>query len=303
MSESIPPTGPGPEAGPTPVANGRLPIEDIFPPHDYQHRLRLARGDVRAFFGSWHRDTAVLTERRLWLASHPDRHAVALPEAIPVLRETALWFRDLGLGDLPEPVETATAWCTAVGGMVEPDLLWLTRSADSPPSTARRAAAPLRMIAGAVAGPSSWAPESKLGHDLRFIHDIVPELNRDLGNPIDTFLARLRPGVAWLRANWGMSASPDLNQHPARGLPRLRSPLHAGNTWIRIEHQALTALPDSGTILFGIRVENLRLSELAAHPVARAGLAQALRTMPEPMAHYKGLAPVRSELLEVLGQP
>ncbi|MBL9137468.1 MAG: DUF3445 domain-containing protein [Verrucomicrobiales bacterium] len=295
MAESLSSSS-GPRSDPHGTA--RLPLEEIFAPTDYQHRLRLARGEVRAFFGHWHDDPSLLAERRRWLTCHPDRHAVALPESLPVLRETAQWFHELELGDLPDPGAEAASLCAAIGGMVEPDLLWLVKPAAAAASPT--SPPPARMIAGAVAGPSSWAPEEKLGHDLQFIHGVVPELNRELAHAIDGFMARLRPGVAWLRANWGLSASPEYNQHPSRAVPRLQPPLSVESTWVRIEHQALTLLPESGAILFGIRIENRRLSEMMRDARVGAGLAQALRTMPEPMARYKGIAPVRQNLLELL---
>ena len=34
-------------------------------------------------------------------------------------------------------------------------------------------------------------------------------------------LARMKPGISWERINWGLSRSPELNQHPSRKLPRL----------------------------------------------------------------------------------
>lgn len=294
-----------PDPAPVTLA-GRLPTAEIFAPTDYRHRLRLGRGDVRDFFGRWHADDAVLAERRRWLSSHPHWHALATPASIEVLRETVRWFAELGLG--PEPdlgaATDATKICVAVGGMVEADLLWLTLPAETNltlnPSPTPPTANTSRLIAGAVAFPSSWAPESKLGLSLREIHGVVPELNKELADPIDGFLSRLRPGVTWLRANWGLSASSERNQHPARALPRLQAPLRPESTWVRIEHQALTVLPRSGAILFGIRIENVSVAALAQDAPSREGLARALRTMPEPMARYKGLAAVREELLALL---
>lgn len=265
----------------------------------------MGRGDGRAFFGRWRADDAVLAERRRWLSSHPHWHALATPESIEVLRETARWFAELGLG--PEPTEAttdATKICVAVGGMVEADLLWLTLPAETNltlnHSPTPPAANTSRLIAGAVAFPSSWAPESKLGLSLREIHGVVPELNEELAESIDGFLSRLRPGVTWLRANWGLSASSEHNQHPARALPSSTAPLRPESAWVHIEHQALTVLPMSGAILFGIRIENVSVAALAQDAPSRDGLARALRTSAEPMARYKGLAAVREELLALL---
>lgn len=74
--------------------------------------------------------------------------------------------------------------------------------------------------AGAVYFPSSWRPEEKIGLAVHTIHSPVPTLNENLGVRIDKFLANLEPGKAWQRSNWGLSRSPELNQHIPRATSR-----------------------------------------------------------------------------------
>ncbi|MBI5774145.1 MAG: DUF3445 domain-containing protein, partial [Verrucomicrobia bacterium] len=157
-----------------------------------------------------------------------------------------------------------------------------------------------RLVAGVVCFPSSWRVTEKIGRGLEFIHGPVPSLNPTLGPAVRQFLARLRPGVAWLRSNWGMSRSPELNHHPDRHLPRLTPPLAPDEVWIRIENQALVALPASRGILFGIRLEVHSLTELKQDAAATQGLRRALQTMPEDIAVYKGLSAARAELVRLL---
>jgi hypothetical protein len=42
------------------------------------------------------------------------------------------------------------------------------------------------------------------------------------------------------------------------------------------------------------------MHEIKADPDARQGMIRALRTMPEQMARYKGIAPARERLLELM---
>ena len=70
--------------------------------------------------------------------------------------------------------------------------------------------------------------------------------------------------------------------------------------WLRVEHQALVALPRSSGILFGIRVVNHPLADVLANAVARLRLVRALETMPEAMAVYKGIGSARAHVLELL---
>lgn len=97
-----------------------------------------------------------------------------------------------------------------------------------------------------------------------------------------------------------MSRSPELNQHPARGLPKLRPPLRVDQVWLRLEDQALVALPESRGVLFGIRMTVIPLAEVNCHPTAARGLARAIRTMPGAMLDYKSLLPAKDELLRLL---
>jgi hypothetical protein len=104
-------------------------------------------------------------------------------------------------------------------------------------------------------------------------------------------------GISWLRANWGISRSSELNQHPSRNLPRLDTSIRPDEVWLRVERQALVALPQTRGVLFGIRVEVFGLEEVLGDAAATAGFARALRTMPEDMAAYKGIAPARERIL------
>src|SRR5690606_32005581 len=128
---------------------------------------------------------------------------------------------------------------------------------------------------------------------------VVPSLNEAIGRQIRTFLEKLKPCVAWMRSNWGLCRSAELNQHPSRRTPRLDGNVRLDEVYFRVEEQSLVALPESGGILFGIRVKVLPLGEYAATDDGRR-LAQALETMPEEMAVYKGLAQARSRIIELL---
>jgi hypothetical protein len=177
-----------------------------------------------------------------------------------------------------------------LGGAWEPDFLLLKLDDDGR----------IRLHAGCVCFPSSWKLTDKIGRPLEEIHEPVPTLNPSIGGSIASFLSRLRPGSTWTRANWGMARSPELNLHPDRDMPRLVLPLKIEEVWVRIENQALVSLPSSKGILFGIRLEIVSLEQFRSEPIALKGLQRALRTMPESIAEYKGLAIARSELLRLL---
>ena len=77
-------------------------------------------------------------------------------------------------------------------------------------------------------------------------------------------------------------------------------PLELDLMWVRREDQVLFRLPKTGALIFGINVINISVAEIAADPEGRAGLRQALATMPEEIAEYKNLTVVRESLVELL---
>lgn len=283
---------------PGPDAAAREAWADLLPDADYAHRLKLQRVEPADYFRGWETSDALLRERQRWIQDFPARHCLALSAAAPLLEETlalaASWTalppaRELSPARNSSPLLHQVA---TLGTHLEPDLVWLRRDGEA-----------ARVVAATVCFPSSWSPESKLGLDLRDVHAVVPGLNAAVGAGIATFLDRLRPGIAWRRANWGLSASPERNQHPARGLPRLTADTPPESVWFRVEHQALLALPQSRGVLFGIRIAQTPLPVLRADPTLAGSLARALRSMPETMAEYKALATLRPVLLRYLPGP
>jgi hypothetical protein len=253
--------------------------------------MRFQRGAVADFFNPWRQPANVLEQRRQWLREEPDAYSALLPEGEPLVEEWIERSRAWGF-EAPMPRRHASAGETlrAIGEALEPDFL-LLRPDDS---------GEMKLLGGCVCFPSSWSLEEKMGRPLDFIHRVVPGLNEQLGKPIAQFLRRMTPDIAWLRANWGLSRSAELNQHPRRALPRLDATVRPDEVWLRVEHQALVALPTSDGVLFGIRVMVHSLTEVKRDPAAARGLHRALQTMPEAMAIYKGIAPARSALLGIL---
>lgn len=263
----------------------------LFPEGDFRFHLGLRRGEPAEFFRSHDTTGAVLAERRRWLRDEPARYAALLPEGRPLQDEFAGMVADWGASETRAADDSALAKLAALGGALEPDFLLLALDGAGQP----------RLLGGALCFPTGWALAEKLGHPLDFIHGVVPGLNPAIGASIQQFLARLKPGVAFLRDNWGLAATPELNMHPARVLPPPQPPVSLDRLWLRVEHQALVALPRSGGFVFGIRIALHRLDGVARGAGAKA-LAQALRTMPAEVAAYKRLDTVRDEVAAQLSK-
>ncbi len=266
-----------------------MTLAELFPDNDYRFQLRFERGEPADFFAPTLKHNEVVVERQRWLRREPDTYATLLPPGEALLEEA---IELAGVWNGFAAPNSTTAWqkCLALGAFWEADYLLLKADADGA----------IRLYGGCLCFPSSWRLSDKLGQPIEFIHGPVPGLNAHIGPAIHKFLANLKPGTASLRHNWGLARSPELNHHPDRALPRLDATVGADEVWLRVEHQALVALPKSGGILFGIRVVNHSLNEVKADPVATARLCRALETMPKEMARYKGVASARERILLLL---
>jgi len=261
----------------------------LFPDEDYGFHFGVHRGPAREFFAPTTDTKQLLDEREHWLNVQTDRHADLLPEGRDVVAETVSLLESWQLASVS--AVTPLDQLIELGRQIEADLVLM-----KPDETGA-----FNMVGGCVCFPSSWRLTDKLGLPLTAIHEPVPGLNQSLGEAIDRFLRTLKPTSAAFRANWGLSRSPELNQHPDLERPQLTPPLNSDEVFVRIENQALVALPESGGVLFGIRLEIIPLPELARHPQAVIGLKRALRTMPVAVADYKNLSASREVIIKLLG--
>jgi hypothetical protein len=264
-----------------------LPLTELFPDEDYRFHLTLRKGNLTDFFCE--PDPEALAERRRWLDTDHSRYAALTAAAEPLLSET----ESLATTWAPSPSVPLTAdpmqRLLTLSRSLSPDFMLLSRDADGT----------FRLQAAAVCFPSSWVPAEKIGLSLDDIHQIVPKLNATLGATISQFLTRLRPGIAYERANWGLAATPERNMHPALHRPRLGLPVDPSRIWLRIEDQILAALPETGGILFGIRLRVIPLATILADPQLKPGFQRALATMPKDLADYKGLSAIHAELSRI----
>ncbi len=270
---------------------GTIPTPDwkrIFPDADHRWLMGLRPGDAAAYFAPQDASGTVLSERAHWLNSSPETYAALLPNAVDALAETVTLARRLGVdvGRHENPVEQLRA----LGRAWEPDFVWM-----SPDETGTH-----RLIGGVVCFPSSWALADKLGRTMSETHRPVPGLNAALDRQIETFFARMIPGACWTRENVSYTRHPDLNQHPSRNLPPLAADISPDELLVRLEHQLLLKLPETGAILFGIRIENVPFRRVLELPDVSGRLARLLATMAADAAQYKGIAAARAQIVRRL---
>lgn len=265
-----------------------LPLSEIFPHEKYRFHLTLRRGNLADFFRP--QNPGLLTSRQFWIQEDRERYVFADDSGSNLISGFERWLCESRiLEGTPVSAPGSYSRLARLGELLEPDFVLLSRTPDGA----------TRVTAGAVCFPSGWAPAEKLGLSLDRIHGVVPGLNPSIGSSISHFLQRLKAGVAYERANWGIAATAELNLHPDLSRPRLGGPLDPASVWVRIEDQVLGALPPESGIVFGIRLRIIPLAELLKDEGLRRGFECAVATMPEDLALYKGIDALRPELLRI----
>jgi hypothetical protein len=199
------------------------------------------------------------------------------------------WFaRD---GDRVHNALTGETWDLAVppcdplelaGRLVQEDLCIIQQSDEGPIFTA-----------AVLCFPSRWRLHEKLGKPLVSVHGRVPFYAERLANPVDRFMAKVKPAHIASRLNWSVLDDPAMFQPGGKWREQTNTAVTADNAgerlYLRVERQTLRRLPQSGAILFGIRVHSYEMARAITAPEAASRLAEAVRALPEATVHYKSL--------------
>lgn len=223
---------------------------------------------------------AELEEKARLLAELPEYYCQALPgsEAAQAEMATTLGWPDRSMAE--------------VGAMVAEDLLILRATGDQD------------LIAGHLCFANGWCLDEKMGRPLLDIHAPVPGYADKLASPTRNLLERLKPGRPVGRLNWSMKPTSRLDLSSrwndwVRFVSGEVTPKNAGERcFLRVERQTLTALPESGCVLFTIHTYQQAVATLTAEQ--RGLLRGVLETVPPEMADYKGLTPVLGSTLRWL---
>lgn len=151
--------------------------------------------------------------------------------------------------------------------------------------------------------PSRWRLAHKLGHPMLAIHGPVPGLNARIGATINRFLSGLKAGNIYSRTNWSLTTDPELFQPAALPHGAIAAADAGERVFYRVERQSLRSLPESGAVLFGIRVHQHKLAAFAAIPDQRRALAAAVAALDPSLVAYKSMAGIKDAVVEFLNTP
>jgi hypothetical protein len=156
----------------------------------------------------------------------------------------------------------------------------------------------------AVALPSHWAPEHKVGRPFVEVH--APVADNRLITGTASHLAKLVTGAErWERFVWTIARHPRLHAHPDRVDPapwpaHLQGDALAAQAWWRTEHQTFIPVDGHLQAVFTIHVEVQPLCVALADGTRKAQVHDALASMSDAELDYRGLKPVRDRLLHWL---
>ena len=237
--------------------------------------MGVSKASVGAFYGPTGEAAAIQEQKEAVLR---------LPDAAQYLVET-----DGGVAAFDEFTRTLELPAALTDAGLDPHARHRAVTLALEPDWLLLAAPDWRLVWASVCFPTRWSLAGKAGLPLPDIHAAVPRLNGELGRKIDVFFGRLPPGEGWSRANWGLSASVERNQHPTRPFTPLSEQTPDAAVSVRVESQDFCKLPQTGAIAFGIRILNFPLAGVKDRPDIAAGLKSQLRTMPGEVADYKGI--------------
>ena len=168
----------------------------------------------------------------------------------------------------------------------------------------------------AVALPSMWSPEHKIGLSFAEVH--APVADNRLITGAAPHLLRLVTGDSgnsnerWERFVWTLTAHPRLHGHPQRVDPArwptgLDDDALAAQTWWRTERQTFIPVPGGAALrsaqtVFTILVSVTPLTQAFSQPDHAARVHDALASMSDAVLAYRGLSAARPALLRWLAR-
>lgn len=254
----------------------------------------------------------VIAERARILAADPRRHA-ALPhmdeakaDALSVilaelhrarpdeteLGESNRYWRNGMLGIEVSPAILSTDPLVFAASQIQEDVVLLdTRDGH------------LHADAGVVTFAADWSMNFDLGMSFHELHRPVPRVLDDgIVSRAEAFIGTLEPRQWVRRTNFSLGVDHRLDAsvetrhewEPARRAVADADADEVGRRLcLRVELQHLTRLAPSGAIMFLIRTHLASLDELAMVPGWAERTVAVLRELPEDMADYKGVTPLR----------
>ena len=226
-----------------------------------------------------------------WLTPDSEAHVLGWKQAmldVPEITHRAAPGSAAAAGEAAGAVARAAAGALNAGAA---DLVSASRLISDDLVVMTRDAAHWRCTALSLTAPTFFAIDDVIGRGVAALHGPVPDGDR-LSARIERVFDGLRPGQRLERYNWTLQAGPERFTPDAAGLRERARSAHRDAALdllhLRVERQTLTKLPETGAVLFTIRVCLDPITALSAGD--RAGLAASWRALGREGRAYKGWA-------------
>jgi hypothetical protein len=163
-----------------------------------------------------------------------------------------------------------------------------------------------RLTAASLSFPSSWSLAEKFDRPMHAIHETVPGFEAGTRNAelIERMFSNLRPERPVWRLNWSIYPDADLHHPKSKVIGSdFVSEIRPDEAFVRVEKQTLRRLPETGAVLFTIRIYVDPLAALIEHGEGARlaeSLKQQLAALSDAELDYKGLRPRRAALTAAL---
>ena len=148
----------------------------------------------------------------------------------------------------------------------------------------------------AVALPSHWAPEAKVGGHFTAVHEPVADSTL-LMKAADGIVRLVTGPERWERFVWNVTGHARLHAHPDRVDPQRWQQTGVDQAWWRSERQTFIPVPGAGQAIFTIAVDVQPLRQALRGPADARRLHAAIASMSPAVLAYRGLTPIRDALL------
>tara|TARA_Y100000052_G_C2955303_1_gene89664 strand:+ start:5238 stop:6065 length:828 start_codon:yes stop_codon:yes gene_type:complete len=143
-----------------------------------------------------------------------------------------------------------------------------------------------------LCAPTYWSLRENIGKPLGGLHSPVPGGDPELASRINRVFSGLKPDTILERFNWTVQLgsekfTPSSEPFKAR-LKSLSDEEAASDLYLRVERQTIRKLPETGAVLFTIRILVDALPPILDKPAYRQAFAASWNRTASDLASYKG---------------
>jgi len=160
------------------------------------------------------------------------------------------------------------------------------------------------LTAASLCAPTYWSLQERIGQSLGSLHQPLPENGTGLVDRIARVFSSLQPDKILERHNWTIQASAKRFTPTAKPLKKEASEIQACDAldrlYLRVERQTVLKLPETGAIIFTIRICMDPLRAVFSVPGAKGAFARAWNGALPDVALYKGWAAYQPLIAHIL---